>query len=132
MINLSSIYYLRQNRQHEEARWQLVELAALLPDDCLVQIETRVDNLICDSEKSYHVISQTIDTVNIKITSCCSRTNQDSEIEIIEKSEQSLVHFTYRHKVLNILYKIKSFSNKDFFFNGNQNTNIFFGNFHNS
>jgi len=84
-----------------------------------------VDNLICDSEKSYHVISQTIDTVNIKITSCCSRTNQDSEIEIIEKSEQSLVHFTYRHKVLNILYKIKSFSNKDFFFNGNQNTNIF-------
>lgn len=75
------------------------------------------DNLILGSVKSFHIISDNPETVIITIIAICSRTGEVIKVVVTEKKEEDLTNFRYRHRVLDLLDRIKCFNEKDYLFN---------------
>uniref|UniRef100_A0A6C0IG70 VWFA domain-containing protein n=1 Tax=viral metagenome TaxID=1070528 RepID=A0A6C0IG70_9ZZZZ len=75
------------------------------------------DNLILGSVKSFHIISDNPEAVIITIIAICSRTGEVIKVVVTEKKEEDLTNFRYRHRVLDLLDRIKCFNEKDYLFN---------------
>ena len=83
-----------------------------------------VDNIVWGSIKSFHIISESPQEVLITIKCVSSRTGEEFEINVSEKSEGDLTNFRYRHRVLDLLDRIKSFNEKNYLFNKDFNLYI--------
>ncbi len=76
-----------------------------------------VDNFIWGSVKSFHIISENPEQVSITIIAICSRTGEAIEFAVTEKKEEDLTNFRYRHRVLDLLDRVKCFNEEDYLYN---------------
>ena len=76
-----------------------------------------VDNFIWGSIKSFHIVSENPEQVVINIIAICSRTGEAISIVVSDKKEEDLTNFKYRHRVLELLDRIKCFNQEDYLYN---------------
>jgi hypothetical protein len=76
-----------------------------------------VDNFIWGSVKSFHIISENPEQVVISIIAVCSRTGEAIQMIVSEKKEDDLTNFKYRHRVLDLLHRVKCFNQEDHLYN---------------
>ena len=87
-----------------------------------------VDNFTWGSIKSFHIISENPEEVVINIIAICSRTGEAIQIIVSEKKEEELSNFKYRHRVLDLLHRVKSFNEEDYLYNITSYSSFSFGN----
>jgi len=85
-----------------------------------------VDNFIWGSVKSFHIISENPEQVSITIIAICSRTGEAIEFVVTEKKEDDLTNFRYRHRVLDLLDRVKRFNEEDYLYNKSKFSGIFY------